>query len=107
MGSDTVGGTGNTTVLVQMQEEKRVIRVIPVIQFVTTLSVTRAYSQGQDRRVKSFPDVLFEESMTTEERIKRHQFTSRVECPTLIICLCHGHMPTIIYKTEECVYSQG
>ena len=35
MGLDTVEGTPNTTVLVQMKEEKRTIRVMP---FVTTLS---------------------------------------------------------------------
>ena len=38
-GSDTVEGTENTTVLVPMEEEKRVIRAIP---FVTTLSFVRA-----------------------------------------------------------------
>ncbi len=34
-GSDTVEGTQNTTVLVQMEEEERAIRTMP---FVTTLS---------------------------------------------------------------------
>ena len=38
-GSDTAEGTENTTVLVQMEEEKRAIRAIP---FVTTLSFVRA-----------------------------------------------------------------
>jgi hypothetical protein len=39
VGSDTVEGTQNTTVLVQMEEEERAIRVMP---FVTTLSFVRA-----------------------------------------------------------------
>ena len=38
-GSDTAEGTENTTVLVQMEEEKRAIRAMP---FVTTLSFVRA-----------------------------------------------------------------
>jgi hypothetical protein len=38
-GSDTVEGTQNTTVLVQVEEEERAIRVMP---FVTTLSFVRA-----------------------------------------------------------------
>jgi hypothetical protein len=38
-GSDTTEGTQNTIVLVQMEEEERVIRVMP---FVTTLSFVRA-----------------------------------------------------------------
>ena len=38
-GSDTPEGTENTTVIVQIEEEKRVIRAMP---FVTTLSFVRA-----------------------------------------------------------------
>jgi hypothetical protein len=38
-GSDTAEGTEKTTVLVQMEEEKRTIRAMP---FVTTLSFVRA-----------------------------------------------------------------
>ena len=38
-GSDTAEGTEKTTVLVQMEEEKRAIRDMP---FVTTLSFVRA-----------------------------------------------------------------
>ena len=38
-GSDTVEDTEKTTVLVQMEEEKRAIRVMP---FVTTMSFVRA-----------------------------------------------------------------
>jgi hypothetical protein len=45
-GSDTAEGTQNNTVLVQMEEEER--------------------------------DIRLAESITTEERSKRHQFTSRV-----------------------------
>jgi hypothetical protein len=39
VGSDTAEGTQNNTVLVQMEEEERVIRAMP---FVTTLSFVRA-----------------------------------------------------------------
>jgi len=45
VGSDTVDDTENTTVLVQMEEEKRSIRTMP---FVTTLSPVRV-SQGHSR----------------------------------------------------------
>ncbi len=45
-GSYTVEDTQNTTVLVQMEEEERVIRTMP---FVTTLAFVRGKNQGHSR----------------------------------------------------------
>ena len=49
-GSDTDEDTQNTTVLVQMEEEERVIRVM---SFVTTLSLVRTV-KDKDRRVSGY-----------------------------------------------------
>jgi hypothetical protein len=51
-GSDTPEDTENTTVLVQMEEEKRDIRTMP---FVTTLSFVRAVKD----KATGYPDVLY------------------------------------------------
>ena len=45
-GSDTDEGTENTSVLVQMEEEERAIRVM---SFVTTLSPVRAQSRASQQ----------------------------------------------------------
>jgi hypothetical protein len=45
-GSDTDEGTENTSVLVQMEEEERAIRVMP---FVTTSSPVRAQSRASQQ----------------------------------------------------------
>jgi hypothetical protein len=56
-GSDTPEGTENTTVIVQIEEEKRVIRAMP---FVTTLSFVRVVKGKAEgwRGYQARPDVL-------------------------------------------------
>ena len=82
-GSDTVEVTENTTVLVQMEEEKRTIRVIP---FVTKLSSVRTVKDKTEGCRVSLTFFTYREY----DRLGKKQETSvhiSGDRPTLFGCL--------------------